>query len=161
MSWEWAKRFSAFSVHPSLILQKHFLTHLLLVRHLMASILITMLFFLCRTNVFTSHAIFVCSHGDRRCKLGIKRFFVERVFTFTPFNIDEDTTRLPIIHRKEWWKFCWSIFAKPTCKKNPLVILGQSQGFPSRTFINETFMVLFCCSESPFIWGWYTEVMHC
>ena len=42
----------------------------------------------------------------------------------------------------------------------PSIILGQYQGFPSRIFSNEFLMVLFCPSQSPFDWGWYTEVMQ-
>ena len=75
-------------VHPSLILQKHFLTHFNLVRHVMASIITTALFFLCWTNVFNSCLMYVCSHGDRKCEHGIKCFFLKRVFTFIPFNSD-------------------------------------------------------------------------
>ena len=83
-----ANPFTASSFHSSLILQKHFLTHLKLVRHLMASIIITALFFLCRKNDFTSCLIYFCSQWDRSCKYGIKRFFIERLFTFIPVNID-------------------------------------------------------------------------
>ena len=35
-----------------------------------------------------------------------------------------------------------------------MIILGQSQGFPSRTFI-------FCRSQCPFDWESYAEVMQC
>ena len=45
--------------------------------------------------------------------------------------------------------------------KTPSIILGQSQGFPSRTFINESLMVLFCCSQIPFDWELYAEVLCC
>ena len=34
--------------------------------------------------------------------------------------------------------------------KTPSITLGQSQGFPSRTFTNESLMVLFCRPQRPF-----------
>ena len=90
MNCEWSKpfkwKFTNFSVHPSLILQKHFLTEFNLAMHLMVSIVITTLFVFCRTNIFTSCLMFVCSHEDHICKHGLKRFFDEEVFTFIPFN---------------------------------------------------------------------------
>ena len=52
----------------------------------MASIIITALFFLFRTNVFTSCLMYVSSGGDGSYKHGIKRFFVERVITFILLN---------------------------------------------------------------------------
>ena len=48
---------------------------------------------------------------------------------------------------------CWN--------KTPLIILGQSLGLPSGNFTNESLMVLYCRSQSPFDWEWYAEVMRC
>ena len=44
---------------------------------------------------------------------------------------------------------------------NKLIIFGQSQGLPSRTFNNNSSMFLFCRFLSPFDWGRYAEIMHC
>ena len=63
------KKFSTFFAHPSLILQKYFLTHFNLARHLMTSIIITAFFFLCQTNVLTS-----CLKN--RSKTGLKEIAV-------------------------------------------------------------------------------------
>ena len=45
--------------------------------------------------------------------------------------------------------------------KTPSIILGQSQGFPSRTFTNMYLVILFSCSQGPFGLGWYAAVMLC
>ena len=94
MNYEWAKlfkwKFTIFSVHPTLIFQKHFLTHFNLVRHLVTSIMIRALVFLCRTNVSTGSLMFICSHWYCSCKQGIKRFFAGRCslsFTLVPTNL--------------------------------------------------------------------------
>ena len=42
------------------------------------------------------------------------------------------------------------MFANPMRKKTPSIILGQSQGFPSRAFTKESLMFLFCRLQSPF-----------
>ena len=53
------------------------------------------------------------------------------------------------------------VYLLPLCaNKTPSITSGQSQGFPSRTFTNESLMVLFCRSQNPFDWVWYTEVMR-
>ena len=80
-------KFTTFSVHPSLILQKHILTHLNFVRHLMASIIITALFVLFRANVCTNYLMYVCFYGDRSCRNGIRSFFVEKSVNFYSLSI--------------------------------------------------------------------------
>ena len=67
---------------------KNFFIHFNLARHLMASIITMTLFFLCRTNVFTSRLSQVYCHGNHSCKHGINCFFVGKAFTFISFNID-------------------------------------------------------------------------
>ena len=66
MSFEW--KFATFSAFSFLVLQKYFLGYFDAFRDLMASIIITLLFYLCLAIVFTNSLMYFFSHGDSSWK---------------------------------------------------------------------------------------------
>ena len=155
------------TVHPSLILQKHILTHLNFVRHLMASIIITALFVLFRANVCTNYLMYVCFYGDRSCRHGIRSFFVEKSVNFYSLSIPTKpySTSIGKVSSRLYRKYgenSVEVYLLALCANETIsIILGQSRGFPSRTFTNGSLTILFCRSQSPSNWERYAEIMSC
>ena len=117
------RNFTTFSIHPSLILQKHFLTYFNPVNHLMASIITTTLLFY--TEQILSPAIwcmfalmqiaFVNTVSNVSLPKGCSLLFPSISNKIYILDIDWQN-RLSIIYNEKWRKFCWSIFANPICK---------------------------------------------
>ena len=113
-------------------------------------------FFLSRTNVFTSCLIYVCSNVSfpllKWYSLSLHSVSAKMYLT----SIDKVDSRL-YKNGKNFVEVCLLTLC---VNETPSVILGQSRGFPSRTFTNDSLMVLFCPSQSPFDSGWYALVVN-
>ena len=171
MNCEWAKKFkwkfTKFSVHPSLFLHKLFLTHFNLIKHLMALIVITLLFFLseqmfsptvwCMFALMETVVVSTVSkvYLSKGCSLLFSSILTNPYLTPIRKICSRSNIRKNVENFVEicLLTLCWN--------KTPSIILGQSQGLPSGNFTNESLMVLFCRSQSPFDWEWYAEVMRC
>ena len=115
-------------------------------------------FFLSRTNVFTSCLIYVCSNVSFPLLKWYSLSFHSVSAKMYLISIDKVGSRLYI--RKNGKNFVEVCLLTLCVNKTPSVILGQSRGFPSRTFTNDSLMVLFCPSQSPFDSGWYALVVN-
>ena len=164
-SFKW--KFTNFSIHPSLILQKNFLTHVNLVKHLVASIITTALFFctqqmlspVVRCMLALMEIAFVSTTSivslSKGCLLSFPSVLTKLYLT----SISKVGSRL--CTRKNGEKFVEVCLLTLSANKTPLIILNQSHGLPSKTLTNFFFFFDTPILSFPFDWGWYTEVISC
>ena len=146
-SFKW--KFTNFSIHPSLILQKHFLTHVNLVKHLEASIITTALFFctqqmlspVVRCMLALMEIAFVSTTSivslSKGCLLSFPSVLTKLYLT----SISKVGSRL--YTRKNGEKFVEVCLITLSANKTPSIILNQSHGLPSKTL-------------TKFFFFWYT-----